>query len=100
MVRPVRLTAEELSAALAAPDAPSWDLVDGQLVTTVRCPSFLGAIDFVADVARLAEQADHHPDIDIRYRDVTLVLVTHDAGGLTQLDIDLARAIDGVRPTG
>jgi 4a-hydroxytetrahydrobiopterin dehydratase len=47
-------------------------------------------------VGQLAEEADHHPDIDIRYNRVTLALVTHDSGGITQLDIDLARAIDGV----
>jgi 4a-hydroxytetrahydrobiopterin dehydratase len=45
-------------------------------------------------VGALAEEADHHPDIDIRWRTVHLVLVTHDAGGLTELDLALARAID------
>ena len=52
------------------------------------------ALSFVAEVGRLAEEANHHPDIDIRYNRVTLALVTHDSGGITQLDIDLARAID------
>jgi 4a-hydroxytetrahydrobiopterin dehydratase len=98
MARPVRLAASEVAAALSAPGAPAWDLVDGRLVTTVACPSFVEALAFVAEVGRLAEDLDHHPDIDIRYRDVTLVLVTHDAGGLTVLDLDLARAIDAVRP--
>jgi 4a-hydroxytetrahydrobiopterin dehydratase len=47
-------------------------------------------------VGQLAEEANHHPDIDIRYNRVTLALVTHDSGGITRLDIELARAIDGV----
>ena len=47
-------------------------------------------------VGGLAEQADHHPDIDIRWRTVRLALVTHDAGGITELDFSLARAIDAL----
>lgn len=96
MVRPDRLDAAAVSAALAGPGAPAWDLVDGTLVKTVECPSFPAALDFVVAVGRLAEEADHHPDIDIRWRTVRLVLVTHDVGGLTRLDLDLARAIDAV----
>ena len=48
------------------------------------------------EVGRLAEEANHHPDIDIRYNRVTLALVTHDSGGITRLDLDLAQAIDGI----
>lgn len=47
-------------------------------------------------VGRLAEEADHHPDIDIRWRTVRLALVTHDAGGITELDLALARAVDAL----
>jgi len=96
MVRPDRLDPSAVAAALAAPGAPAWDLMDGTLVKTVECPSFSAALDFVVAVGHLAEEADHHPDIDIRWRTVRLVLVTHDAGGLTRLDLDLARAIDGI----
>jgi 4a-hydroxytetrahydrobiopterin dehydratase len=56
--------------------------------------SFAEAIAFVNRVADLAEEADHHPDIDVRYRDVRLVLSTHSAGGLTGKDFALARKID------
>ena len=63
---------------------------------SVTFPSFPEAIDFVVAVGRLAEEADHHPDIDIRWRTVTLTLVTHDAGGLTRLDLDLAGAVDAL----
>lgn len=83
--------------ALAAPDGPDWELREGTLVKVVRCASFPGALEFVGEVGRLAEAANHHPDIDIRYRTVTLTLVTHDAGGITRHDLALARQIDGVR---
>jgi len=92
----------EVEAALAQDDAPRWHLIGGQLVKTVTCAGFGGSLEFVGEVGRLAEEADHHPDIDIRYDRVTLALVTHDAGGITRFDLDLARAIDrvnvGVRP--
>jgi len=96
MGRPARLDDAALAEALAGPDAPAWELVDGTLVKTVECPSFPAALDFVVAVGRLAEEADHHPDIDIRWRTVRLLLVTHDAGGLTELDLALARAVDAV----
>ena len=82
---------------LEAPDGPDWELLGGKLVKMVECASFPGALDFVGEVGRLAEAANHHPDIDIRYRKVTLALVTHDAGGITRNDLDLAKQIDGVR---
>ena len=96
MTRPNALDNEEVTAALAAPDAPEWNLVDGQLVKVVVCASFPAAIEFVVAVGRLAEEADHHPDIDIRWRTVRLAVVTHDAGGLTELDFALARAVDAL----
>jgi 4a-hydroxytetrahydrobiopterin dehydratase len=87
----------EVEAALGAPDGPRWELMGGKLVKVVKCASFPGALEFVGEVGRLAEAANHHPDIDIRYRTVTLALVTHDSGGITRFDLDLARAIDRVR---
>ncbi|HEX7460436.1 MAG TPA: 4a-hydroxytetrahydrobiopterin dehydratase [Acidimicrobiales bacterium] len=96
MARPVALDSGAVDAALMAPDAPAWDLVDEQLVKVVECASFPAALDFVVAVGGLAEAADHHPDIDIRWRTVRLALVTHDAGGITELDFSLARAIDAL----
>ncbi len=96
MARPARLDEAAVAAALSGPDAPDWELVDGTLRKTVECPSFAAALDFVVAVGHLAEAADHHPDIDIRWRTVHLVLVTHDVGGLTRLDLDLARAVDAL----
>ena len=96
MPRPVRLDDTGIAAALTGPGAPAWDLVDGMLVKSVECPSFAAALDFVVAVGRLAEEADHHPDIDIRWRTVRLALVTHDVGGLSALDFALARSVDAL----
>ncbi len=86
----------DLGAAMSGPSAPDWKLVDGALVKTVTCAGFVGSLAFVNEVGALAQAADHHPDIDIRYNQVKLSLVTHDSGGITQKDIDLATRIDGV----
>lgn len=59
---------------------------------------FLSAMQFVNDVAALAEKHNHHPDIDIRWNKVTLTLTTHDAGGVTEKDISLAKEIDKIKP--
>jgi 4a-hydroxytetrahydrobiopterin dehydratase len=95
MKQPV-LGEPEVNAALDADDGPQWHLIGGKLVKTVDCAGFIGALEFVGEVGRLAEAANHHPDIDIRYNRVTLALITHDSGGITRLDLDLARGIDGV----
>ena len=59
------------------------------------CASFPDAIAFVVRIGFFAEQADHHPDLDVRWRKVKVALTTHDAGGLTQKDVDLATRIEG-----
>jgi 4a-hydroxytetrahydrobiopterin dehydratase len=69
---------------------PGWKIEAGELVKTYQFKDFCAALDFVNKVGELAEQAGHHPDIDIRYNRVHLALTTHDAGGLTQKDFDLA----------
>jgi 4a-hydroxytetrahydrobiopterin dehydratase len=73
---------------------PAWQVEGGQLVRTFQFPDFLAALRFVNRVADLAEEAGHHPDIDIRYNRVRLGLTTHDAGGLTAKDLSLAACID------
>jgi 4a-hydroxytetrahydrobiopterin dehydratase len=88
----VPLTPEALQTALAT--LPNWCLEDGQLTRTLTFPTFPQAIDFVNATAALAEQANHHPDIDIRYNRVRLALVTHDAGGITSKDAAMAAKID------
>lgn len=86
------LRGEEVNAALAG--LPGWERTGDAIVKTFTLPSFKEAIFFVNTVAGLAEAANHHPDIDIRYRRVHLLLTTHDAGGLTRRDLDLARRIE------
>lgn len=75
---------------------PLWKLENGELVRNCSFRNFVEAMQFVNAVAELAEGAGHHPDIDIRYSKVRLALVSHDAGGLTERDFDLAAAIDGL----
>ena len=71
-----------------------WSRKGDVLTRTYAFRNFLQSIEFVNRVATLAESANHHPDIDIRYSKVTLTLSTHDAGGITSNDVNLARAID------
>jgi 4a-hydroxytetrahydrobiopterin dehydratase len=72
----------------------NWSREGQAIHRSYRFDSFKSAIEFVNRVAALAEAADHHPDIDVRYRDVTLTLSTHSAGGITDKDFELARRID------
>ena len=85
------LSDDAVSTALA--DLPGWERDGDSLVRTARLPGFLDAIAVVDAVAREAEAADHHPDIDIRYDTLTFRLSTHSEGGLTAKDPDLARKI-------
>jgi 4a-hydroxytetrahydrobiopterin dehydratase len=73
---------------------PGWKLQDATIVRTFQFKDFPAAIKFVETVAGIAEEAWHHPDIDIRWNKVTLTLTTHDAGGLTEKDFALARQFD------
>ena len=67
-----------------------WRIENGELIKTFQFRDFSAALDFVNQVGKAAEDAGHHPDIDIRYNKVRLALVTHDSGGLTTKDFDLA----------
>jgi 4a-hydroxytetrahydrobiopterin dehydratase len=88
------LSAEEISNALG--DLDDWSGDTGGIRRTVVAPTFPHAIRLVDAVAEAAEEADHHPDIDIRYRTVTFALSTHSAGGVTERDVQLARRIDAL----
>jgi 4a-hydroxytetrahydrobiopterin dehydratase len=72
----------------------AWKIESGELIRTFQFDDFSGSLKFVNRVGELAEKAGHHPDIDIRYNKVRLGLVTHDAGGLTAKDFDLAVGVD------
>ncbi len=67
-----------------------WTIEAGELVKSFQFKDFVAALRFVNRVGEAAERAGHHPDIDIRYNRVRLALTTHDAGGLTEKDFDLA----------
>jgi 4a-hydroxytetrahydrobiopterin dehydratase len=86
------LTDAELDDWLGA--HPDWERSDDEIRRSVECASFPAAIDLVRKVADVAEDRDHHPDIDIRWRTVRFALSTHSEGGLTDKDLDMAGAID------
>jgi 4a-hydroxytetrahydrobiopterin dehydratase len=88
------LTDEQVDAALA--DLEGWERSDGALRRSVKFPAFLDGIDAVRRVGEHAEREDHHPDIDIRWRTVTFVLVTHSEGGITAKDVAMAGEINGI----
>ncbi|MBC7980698.1 MAG: 4a-hydroxytetrahydrobiopterin dehydratase [Armatimonadetes bacterium] len=88
------LEEEELSIALKK--CPEWDFEKTYITRTVEFEEFTDGIDFVNDVGEIAEEAQHHPDINIKHTKITLKLTTHDVGGVTDLDIQLAQRIDNL----
>ncbi|HYQ96516.1 MAG TPA: 4a-hydroxytetrahydrobiopterin dehydratase [Candidatus Eisenbacteria bacterium] len=90
-----KLSQAELDRELR--DLPGWTVKDGAVMKTFKHDTFPEAVVFVNAVAHLAELANHHPDIDIRYSNITLALVTHDQGGITDKDVKLARRIEEIR---
>lgn len=87
-----KLSSEEVAAGLDR--LTGWRREGDAIERTYELPDFRTALAFVAYVGELAEQAGHHPDIDVRYDRVRLALSTHSEGGLTAADLDLARRID------
>jgi 4a-hydroxytetrahydrobiopterin dehydratase len=92
-----KLTEAQITEALKG--VPEWALVGEAIQRTYQFRDFLTAMRFVDTVAQAAEAAQHHPDILIRYNRVTLTLATHDAGGITEKDFDLARQVDQAATT-
>lgn len=88
------LSDADLAGALT--DLPLWTRDGTSITRVVEAPTFPAAIDLVVRVAAAAEAADHHPDIDIRWRTLTFTLTTHSAGGLTQKDVASAHEIDSL----
>lgn len=86
------LSAHEIDSRLK--NLAGWQAETGELVRTFQFPDFRASLRFVNAVGELAENAGHHPDIDIRYNKVRLALVTHDAGGITAKDFELADGIN------
>ena len=88
-----KLSDLEIRRAMAT--LPGWTRKGETLSKTYSFARFGDGIAFVNTVATIADGMDHHPDIDIRYTDVTFALSTHSAGGITQMDLDLATKIEG-----
>jgi 4a-hydroxytetrahydrobiopterin dehydratase len=89
-----KLTAAEIKSAAAK--LPEWKRSGASITRTFAFKDFPAAIKFVNALAKIAEAEYHHPDIDIRWNKVTLVLTTHDAGGLTRKDFALASKFNGL----
>jgi len=87
-----KLTPAQIKTALAS--VPNWKRKGAVITRTYQFNDFVAAMRFVNAIAKLAEKAWHHPDIDIRWNKVTLALTTHDQGGLTQKDFALAKEFD------
>lgn len=94
MSTPDRLDESEISQKLSA--VPDWKLEGTDIVRPFEFADFAEAVTFVNEVAKIAEDANHHPDIDIRWNKVLLRLSTHSKGGLTSLDFLVAERIDGI----
>ena len=92
MRRPPRLADDEIKKRLA--DLPAWTIAGGKLRREFRFADFSEAFGFMARVALVAEKMDHHPDWSNVWNRVTVELWTHDAGGITDLDFELAQAMD------
>jgi len=88
------LNADEVARELSTLDG--WQGDGREIARTAELPSFPAAIRVVDRVAEVAEEMDHHPDIDIRWRTLTLRCATHSAGGVTELDVRLAHHIDEI----
>jgi 4a-hydroxytetrahydrobiopterin dehydratase len=84
----------ELTEALAG--LSGWERDGDVIVKSYQRASFPAAIAFVVQIGFLAEKANHHPDLDIRWRTVRVALSTHDAGGITDKDVALAREIEAI----
>jgi 4a-hydroxytetrahydrobiopterin dehydratase len=91
-----RLTDAQIADAAAQLDG--WIVRDGKLFREFEFADFIQAFGFMSSVALIAQQLDHHPDWTNVYNRVTIALHTHDRGGITSRDVELARRIDGLRP--
>ena len=94
MARPKLLTESEIAARLA--EVPKWTRIGNAITRAWEFEDFAEALAFINKVGALAEAMNHHPDIVNSWNKVTLTLTTHDRGGLTDLDFELAKKIDAL----
>ena len=90
----MRTKLSDLEIRRALGELPGWTRKGDVVTKTYSFARFADGIRFVQQIAEVADAMDHHPDIDIRYTKVTFALSTHDAGGITQMDLDLAKKIE------
>lgn len=86
------LTDKEIESALLR--HPDWRVIDQAFCRTIECPSFMDAVGLLTRIAEVAERIDHHPDLLLSYRRLSLTVQTHDAGGLTDQDLLLLDALE------
>ena len=96
MARPPLLSPADVTSALH--DLPLWSGGADGIERTLELPTFRAAVEAISVIADVAEQLDHHPDMDLRWTRVRVAVVTHSAGGLTELDLELARRVDALYP--
>ncbi len=93
-MRPPLLTEAEVAVKLES--FPEWFLEQGQLTRTAEAKDFSTVMQWVDAIAEVAEAMDHHPDIDVRWTKLRVSVMTHDKGGLTTLDFELAERVDAI----
>jgi 4a-hydroxytetrahydrobiopterin dehydratase len=89
-----RLSDSEIQSEIK--NLPGWQVSGGAIERSFKFADFVAAMAFVNQLAAMAEQAGHHPDIDIRYNQVKIALSTHDAGGISRKDIEMAGRIRAI----
>jgi len=95
----MRQKLSDLEVQRALGGLPGWARRGGALTKTFSFDRFADGIRFVDRLARVADEMNHHPDIDVRYTKITVMLSTHDAGGITETDLRLAEKIEMVNGT-
>lgn len=96
MSRPNLLSSDDIQIGLK--NIPDWKLEDNKIVKEIICSNFASAIGLTNSIAVFAESIDHHPDILLYgWNKVRITLFTHDKGGLTELDFNLANKIDSIK---
>ncbi len=91
MVSRKKLSEEEIADRLS--DVPGWGYIDGRLRSQFQTLNFSNGVTFVNQIARIADDLNHHPDVLLTYPRVTIDIYTHDVGGLTEFDFTLAKRI-------
>lgn len=94
MVSRKKLSDEEIAAKLK--QAPGWGYIDGHLRSQFQTLNFANGVAFVNQIARIADDLNHHPDILLTYPRVTVDIYTHDVGGITEFDFELATRISAL----